>query len=29
VLDGLRCQLIMDAVYRSADTGGWVDVVLE
>jgi predicted dehydrogenase len=29
VLDGLRCQLIMDAVYRSAETGTWVDVALE
>jgi predicted dehydrogenase len=29
VLDGLRCQLIMDAVYRSAETGSWVDVALE
>jgi predicted dehydrogenase len=29
VLDGLRCQLIMDAVYRSAETGSWVEVALE
>jgi predicted dehydrogenase len=27
--DGLRCQLIMDAVYRSAETGSWVEVALE
>ena len=25
-VDGLRCQLIMDAAYRSAETGGWVEV---
>jgi predicted dehydrogenase len=29
VLDGLRCQLIMDAAFRSADTGSWVEVALE
>jgi predicted dehydrogenase len=29
VLDGLRCQLIMDAAFRSADTGSWVGVALE
>jgi predicted dehydrogenase len=28
-MDGLRCQLIMDAVYRSAETGSWVDVAVE
>jgi predicted dehydrogenase len=28
-LDGLRCQLIMDAAYRSAGTGSWVEVALE
>jgi len=28
-LDGLRCQLIMDAVYRSAETGSWAEVALE
>jgi len=25
-LDGLRCQLIMDAAYRSTETGSWVEV---
>ncbi len=29
MLDGLRCQLIMDAAYRSAENGNWVDVPLE
>jgi predicted dehydrogenase len=29
VLDGLRCQLILDAAYRSAEKGSWVDVPLE
>ena len=29
VLDGLRCQLIMDAAYRSAESGSWLDVPQE
>jgi predicted dehydrogenase len=29
VLDGLRCQLIMDAAYRSAESGNWLDVPQE
>jgi predicted dehydrogenase len=29
IVDGLRCQLIMDAAYRSAEDGNWVDVPLE
>jgi len=29
ITDGLRCQLIMEAVYRSAESGAWEAVVLE
>jgi len=29
MIDGLRCQLIMDATYRSAENGNWLDVALE
>jgi predicted dehydrogenase len=29
VIDGLRCQLIMDAAYRSADGENWAEVPLE
>lgn len=29
IIDGLRCQLILDAAYRSAESGSWVEVPLE